>query len=178
MDRDPPGYEIDVVRAYEIGELARIETAAAKIFPREDLQTAPDPFVPVSFYEEAAADGRLWVARTRASAEPVGFVATMIVDGNAHLAEMDVVPEHGRRGLGRALLARAIEWARERGHPRVTLTTFHHLQWNGPFYRSAGFEETTDLGPELRAIVESEARKGLRNRIAMALDLSRSRSGG
>jgi GNAT superfamily N-acetyltransferase len=174
MDGIPPEYEIDVVRAHEIGELPRIEREASAIFPREDLQTAPDPHPPLSLYADAAADGRLWVARTRASAQVVGFALTMIVDGEAHLGEMDVLPAHGRRGLGRALVDRVVQWARERGHSRVTLTTFHHLPWNGPFYRGAGFVEIADadLGAELRGILQTEARKGLRNRIAMELDLS------
>ena len=61
----PAGYQIGAPRAYELAELPAIEVEAAALFPREDL--APEmreEGLPLSFFEEVASAGRLWVART------------------------------------------------------------------------------------------------------------------
>jgi predicted N-acetyltransferase YhbS len=88
---------------------------------------------------------------------------------------MDVVPAHAGRGLGRALVVEVAEWARREGFPSVTLTTFRHLPWNGPFYARQGFSElaAAELGPELRAALDEEVEHGLdpAKRVAMRLDL-------
>src|SRR5690349_18843714 len=59
-------------------------------------------------------------------------------DGTAYVEEMDVLTDHGRRGLGGRLLEAVCTWAREQGHPAVTLSTFRDVPWNGPFYRDTG----------------------------------------
>ena len=64
--------------------------------------------------------------------------------GGAHLAQLSVQPDHGRRGLGRALLRAACEWALGHGYDELTLTTYRDVPWNGPFYASEGFVE---IGP-------------------------------
>lgn len=172
----PTGYTIGRPRAHELADLCRIEVAAAAIVPPEDL--APNlrqKSLPMSFFENASSAGRLWVARTVERAAPVGFAAAILLDGSAHLHEMDVLPAHGRRGIGRALVRQVAEWARASGFSTLTLTTFRHLPWNAPFYASVGFAEITcrDLGPELRECLAKEADDGLEplNRVAMRLDL-------
>jgi GNAT superfamily N-acetyltransferase len=87
----------------------------------------------------------------------------MLLDGSAHLHEMDVLPDHGRRGLGGALVERIARWARDAGFRTLTLTTFRHLAWNAPFYTRLGFEEipAAEIGPELRDALDEEAAAGL-----------------
>ena len=70
-----------------------------------------------------------------------------------HLEEVDVHPDHGRRGVGTALVRAVCDWVRRSGHAEITLTTFRALPWNMPFYRRLGFEEMRDdaLRPELLA---------------------------
>ena len=69
-----------------------------------------------------------------------------------------------------------VKWARRREFPSITLTTFRHLPWNGPFYRRLGFEELSDaaLTKELAEQLECEAAEGLdrSKRVAMRLDLT------
>lgn len=176
MPNELEDYEIAAPRLEDLEALEGIELAAAALFPPEDLSLdLRDEGLPRSFFERAAKEGRLWVARSRRSGEPVGFAAAVLVDGAAHLHEVDVHPDHGRRGLGRALVERTAAWARDAGYPSLTLTTFRHLPWNAPFYASVGFEEVqpADVGPELRALLDEEADNGLdpSKRVAMRLSL-------
>jgi predicted N-acetyltransferase YhbS len=75
-----------------------------------------------------------------------------------------VLPAHGRRGVGAALVRAVCAWARERGLPSVTLTTYRDVPWNAPFYTRLGFRtlRAAELGPKLRALVASEDAHGLR----------------
>ena len=94
-----------------------------------------------------------------------------VVDGFAHLEEMNVHPDHGRRGIGSQLLGTVISWARAGGFPGVTLITFRHLPWNAPFYERHGFVQLDDrdTNNSLRDLMREEAEAGLqpRNRVAM-----------
>ena len=85
------------------------------------------------------------------------------MDGLAHLEQLSVRPERGRRGLGAALLESVCEWAAQRRLEAVTLTTFVHVPWNAPFYAKNGFRVMGDgqVGPELRKLQADEAAHGL-----------------
>jgi GNAT superfamily N-acetyltransferase len=71
-----------------------------------------------------ALAGRLWVVVDDDNDNPLGYVRTDEVDGQAHIAQVSVTPEAQGRGLGRALLERVRIWALETGKPTITLTTF------------------------------------------------------
>jgi GNAT superfamily N-acetyltransferase len=172
----PEGYEIGAAQPHELAALETIELEAATVVPLEDLSAElRQSGLPLSFFQEAADAGRLFVARSREPREPVGFGVAILLDASAHLHEMDVLPAHARRGLGRALVERVAQWARESGYPWLTLTTFRHLAWNAPFYARLGFVEipAKDIGPELRHALDKEAEDGLDpvKRMAMRLDL-------
>lgn len=72
---------------------------------------------------------------------PVGFAAALPVDGFLHIAELSVDPDHGRIGLGRALVEAVDRVARRDGFAGVTLTTFRDVPFNAPFYARLGFVE-------------------------------------
>lgn len=106
--------------------------------------------------------GLLWVASTEAV--PVGFAQVKLLEsGSAHLDELDVHPEHGRRGLGRRLVTAVCEWAAGERLPQVTLSTFRDVPWNMPFYASLGFAVVAppERSDAMRAIVADETRRGL-----------------
>jgi predicted GNAT family acetyltransferase len=65
------------------------------------------------------------------------------------------------KGVGRQLIACAVEHARKLGLTSLTLTTFRDVPWNAPFYARLGFEIVTELTPELRQKREEEAAHGL-----------------
>lgn len=92
----------------------------------------------------------------------VGFALCGRVDRNMHLFEMDVLPEHGRRGIGSALLQAVCRQARATGHDAMTLATLRDVPWNAPFYARRGFEELPELswGPGLRKIIGRERMLG------------------
>jgi GNAT superfamily N-acetyltransferase len=174
--RVPVGYEIGTPRPHELAALSGIEIAAAAIFPPEHIvPERREKGLPLTFFQDASSAGRLWVARTVEPAAPVGFAAAILLDGSAHLHEMDVLPGHGRRGVGRTLVLHVAQWARASGFVSLTLTTFRHLPWNAPFYASVGFAalDDRDLGPQLRAAMVKEAEHGLdpSKRVAMRLAL-------
>jgi len=93
---------------------------------------------------------------------PVGFACVEVVDGNALLWQLSVHPDAGRRGLGSALVEAVCDWARERGHGAVVLTTYRDVLWNAPFYARLGFEVVpeADLTPGLAAIRRHEQEIG------------------
>jgi predicted N-acetyltransferase YhbS len=56
---------------------------------------------------------------------------------------LSVAAEHQRRGIGGALLRRAVEHAWQAGYAAVILNTYRDIPWNGPFYARRGFVEVT-----------------------------------
>jgi len=157
-----PRYTIGLARRGELAALADIERAAGALLLPYAPPSILDETTGDDVLREALAHGRLWVARD--GADPVGFaIVCMLAPDHPHLAEVDVHPDHGRRGVGTALVREACAWLRQSCHPALTLTTFRRVPWNMPFYGGLGFEEVSpaDLGPELRAVVDDETARGL-----------------
>ena len=123
---------------------------------------------------EAQREGQIWVA-TDLQETPVGFAMAAVVDGNPHLDEMDVLPAHGRNGIGTRLVQTVIGWAASHGHDLLTLVTFRHLPWNAAFYARLGFETVLagDVGHEINELLEEERSAGinLENRVVMMMKL-------
>jgi GNAT superfamily N-acetyltransferase len=108
------------------------------------------------------SDGRAWVS-VDPDDRPVAYLVAEIVDGRAHIEQVSVRPSHARRGLGGALIETLAEWARSRGLPALTLTTFAAVPWNAPYYERLRFRilPEAELGDGLRAIRRAEAARGL-----------------
>ena len=96
-----------------------------------------------------------------AGTPPVGFARVDEVGGQAHLEQLSVQPDFGGRGIGRSLVEAALDAARSRGYPSMTLCTFADVPFNAPFYASCGFEEFAQPGPALAALRIHEAQLGL-----------------
>lgn len=168
MTSAPPGYHIRLARHDEVERLQDIERRAASSFVGKEAETGfSDTQVhgvsAVSALERANQDGRLWVAADAQDA-PVGFALVTDLGLFAHLEELDVLPEHARKGLGSALLEAVCEWAFTRGFSAVTLSTFRDVPWNAPFFARRGFTvvDAADQPPELVHVVALERKKGLR----------------
>ena len=153
---------IVLARPHDVPALPAIERAAARLF---------EGLVPAALLEEATgvdelaaaqAAGLLWVAL--ADDVPVGFAHVGLRDdGVPHLEEIDVLPAHGRRGLGAGLVRAVCAWVAASGHREITLTTFRDVAWNAPFYARLGFTvvERDDWPPAIAAIVAGETARGL-----------------
>jgi GNAT superfamily N-acetyltransferase len=105
---------------------------------------------------------------------PQGFVSVELVDGIPHTWQLSVDPEHGRQGLGRALVEAVCDWGRTEGFGAITLTTYRDAPWNGPFYASLGFCVMETLSSGLIEIRQHE--RAIRDddfgpRVAMRRDL-------
>jgi GNAT superfamily N-acetyltransferase len=135
---------IALAESADLPHLLEIERRAAALFQQVPLIAGLPLEAPDRDFAGAQRDGRLWVARGDAGGPPVGFALVARVGEEWHLQEMDVLPEHGRRGLGRALLAAACEWVRAQGEGTLTLTTFRDVPWNAPFYERCGFRRLAD----------------------------------
>ena len=156
------GYDLRLGRSAELRELRRIEREAGILFAEVGMHAVADDDPPtIEELEAYRAAGRLWVVK--AGDQPVGYALAETVDGHGHLAQLSVVPTHGRRGLGRALCCQVEDWARGQGHRAVTLTTFAEVAWNAPYYRRLGYRPMSEaeFGPQLQAIVAAETDRGL-----------------
>jgi predicted DCC family thiol-disulfide oxidoreductase YuxK/GNAT superfamily N-acetyltransferase len=106
--------------------------------------------------------GRVWVAADERD-RPVGFAVASVVGGSAHLEELDVLPEAGRRGIGTRLVGTVCDWAASQGFSAITLSTFRDVPWNAPFYERLGFRPLApvDLSPALREVRAREEHLGI-----------------
>lgn len=150
--------------------LRAIELAAARLLAGHVPESVLTETTSDEELKDAHARGRLWVAL--ADDRPVGFADVKVLEPTvAHLEEIDVHPEHGRRGLGRRLVMAVCAWAASDGYRAVTLTTFRDIRWNMPFYARLGFEVIVpdELSPAWRSVIEDETIRGLdrARRVAM-----------
>lgn len=169
-------YEIRQARTVDLPYLGPIELAAAQLLAGHAPESVLNETTNDAELLSAQRQGLLWVAL--ADDVPVGFAHLKFIEpGSVHLAEIDVHPDHGRRGIGTQLLRTVCDWAAANGCLYVTLTTFREVRWNMPFYARFGFDTipSTGLTPALISIIEDEARRGLDTdrRVAMRFDLSR-----
>jgi len=92
--------------------------------------------------EEFDADDELAVhALAMVAGEPAGTGRLVLHPRYAKIGRMAVLAGVRRHGVGRAILTRLMDLARERGATRLVL----HAQVHAiPFYAAAGFEVTSD----------------------------------
>lgn len=154
---------IRAARHDELHLLRSLERAAGRIFAGVGLDVVADDEPPsIEELGHYLTLGRLWVAVDETD-QPLGYAMVSEVDGEAHLDQVSVHPDHGRQGIGTALVEHACKWARDSGFHAVTITTYRHVPWNGPLYARLGFEVVADadFGPEVAAIRATERAKGL-----------------
>jgi GNAT superfamily N-acetyltransferase len=105
--------------------------------------------------ETYSGRGRFWVYRQGEAI--VGTAAILELSRErAQLCRMFVLPAHQGRGVGQALLDRALEFAREQGYGEVVLESWRVLTRAHRFYERKGFvrfredEEQFDYRLDLR----------------------------
>jgi GNAT superfamily N-acetyltransferase len=163
-------------RVDELEQLRDIERAAGTLFAEVGLaDVASHEPESVDTLAEYLNEGRAWVIADHDA--PVGYAIVDVVDSLAHLEQLSVRPDHGRQGLGSALLAHVCAWAGQQRFDAVTLTTFTDVPWNAPFYAKHGFcvLHDSEIGPGLRERRALEATYGLdpTQRVCMRLQIGR-----
>lgn len=164
-------FSIRLATPQDVPHLPAIEAAASMLFDACAITTELPPEVtPLEKLTKAQQQGRLWVALSEQDT-PVGFALVELLVTTAHLEELDVLPEYGRRGIGAALVRAICEWAATQGLEAVTLTTFRDIPWNAPFYARLGFRELppNDWTPPLRKRVADETAHGLRPELRVVM---------
>src|SRR5262249_4493876 len=150
----PADVRIRLARAAELPELQRVEREAGARFRGlgllDHLLDHSLALTELSAHQRA---GRVWVA-AGADERPLGFAVASVLDGTAHLEELDVLPAAGRKGIGRRLVDTVCDWAKAQGFSAITLSTFRDVPWNGPFYERLGFRSLSpaELSPALRDV--------------------------
>lgn len=160
------------IRAARIDEhagLEDVERAADTVL--ETLLRPERPFAPTPGADRASAPGFTLVAQG-GTGRLLGFVHVLEDADGTHLEQVSVLPDHGRRGIGRALVEAACVEARERGHRSITLRTYVDVPWNAPFYRSAGFAESEPSGAVQLARRADERTAGL-DRLGRRIQMTR-----
>jgi GNAT superfamily N-acetyltransferase len=160
MRRLPRGYGIGLASMGEIDALIAIDLAAGQMFAPTGLLSfdALGDHVPAGILADAIRASHVLVVRQGGA--PAGFAMVSVREGSLYLDQISVDPAHGRKGLGRALIAGVIRMARQKKARRVTLSTFREVAWNGPYYKRLGFRELPEkrLMPWMKELESLQAR--------------------
>jgi GNAT superfamily N-acetyltransferase len=144
------------IRVAEPGDMARLAEIEAQSDPGLDgsgLGALPGA---------ALRDGSTAAAVLLVAGRPaVAYIRIDEVDGVAHVDQLAVLPALARRGIGKALLDAAVDWAARSGYPAMTLSTFAESDWNQRVYDATGFRPTEVLTPGLRELRDWERAIGM-----------------
>lgn len=139
-----------------------IERAAASLYAPFGLESALlETVTPSLRVERAVRAGELLVA-TDAQDRAIGYALFAVLGDDLHLEELAVMPSHGRRGHGTALLEALAIVALGRGASRITLVTLDFVPFGAAFYLARGFSPlAVDALPSfMAALVDPTVRDG------------------
>lgn len=153
LERSRPDFEI---RAFQRGDAPKARRLIETVW-REHFDRHPDPFVRDFIYsrlsdvddaEAIYGDQAIFLCAV-IEAEIVGTGAIKRVDDReCEMTRMFVASTCRRRGLGRAIAAQLIEFARGVGYDRVRLSSNKALAASHRLYESMGFQATSPWDPE------------------------------
>ncbi|MEV0250982.1 GNAT family N-acetyltransferase [Nocardia sp. NPDC050712] len=156
--------------------LQDIERAAGKPFAGIGMQAVADDDPPtLATLREFQRAGRAWVLPDDTD-HPIAYLVLGLVDGNAHIDQVSVDPDHAGHRIGKGLIDHAVRWAKDQDLQAITLTTFTEVPWNGPYYERLGFHYLAPGAetPGLRELRAAESTHGLDRwpRACMRADLA------
>jgi len=145
-------------REDEFARLNEIETVADEIFATVGLHVV---LAMANASHERLRQGPVWVACDDAD-RPIGFALAGEIDDFAMLEQLSVLPDHGRKGIGGALIREVADWARREGFDTLVLSTYRDVAWNQGYYERQGFDEMPDsaFGDAIRAMNAEHAAAG------------------
>lgn len=134
-----PGFRLRAARSGDFGWIvSRHGALYAKEQGWDERFEAEVCRIVLQFLESGSSRKRCWIAE--AGGKRLGSV--YVVERTPRLAQLRVLlvePEARGMGVGRALVARAVAFARKAGFNRIMLVTYAHLLPAGNTYRGAGF---------------------------------------
>ena len=101
----------------------------------------PQPWRRDFFESELEADGRFNRIARGGDGRIVGYCFSMHVLDEMHVNKIAVAPAWRRRGVAKALMDDALEFARSRGIASIALEVRESNEGARAFYRTLGFEE-------------------------------------
>lgn len=168
-------YTIRLARNEDCEAMRDIEISAAQRFAGLNLieDAHLDNHLCPQRLGDLVSKKQVWVAC--ADEVPVGFIVASHLESGCLLEELDVVADHGGRGLGRKLVAAVLSWAKEHQYTTVILSTFRDVPWNAPFYTRLGFEiiPEDEFTPDLHQLRKNElaAALPLEHRVFMRINV-------
>lgn len=138
----PKPYSISLAEMENIPALIAADKAASSLFAPTGLldEAALNDHVPAEIFEREIPLGNVFAARHQDNSV-IGFALARPLGTGMYLDQVSVDPDHGMKGIGRALVLKVITETEQRRLPHVSLSTFRDLPWNAPFYASMGFKE-------------------------------------
>jgi len=137
----PPTYPAPPSQVYSWQAQSRADLQAASTIRRIAFRFKPG--TALTYFEDMAEDwllgdpARLFLAHAEEGAPPAAIGACIMAAGVPGIYVMATLPAWGRRGLGKAVLARILSEAKEEGHALIVLTASAQ---GYPLYRKFGFE--------------------------------------
>lgn len=168
----PKGYRIRMMEPGEAPRLLAISLAGDALLIKagrgELAKAAP---VPLDDFVRFLIAHEIFVAFEKASGEPVGFAAARDIADLYWLSALSVDPDHGRQGIGAALLEAVTQRARWFFHRALGLTTYVDIAFNRPFYEHHGFmtvaRKDLDGMLEARLVEETPPGAAVQDRVVM-----------
>ncbi len=132
---------IRFARTSDLKAIKEVELAAASRFKGLGLvDHLMDHHFEQTLLKTLIKEEQVWISVCEQEQNKVtGFAIATVLGPLAYLEELDVLPGFGRQGIGRALVLKVVDWAREKKFGHLTLSTFAHIPWNAPFYEKLGF---------------------------------------
>jgi GNAT superfamily N-acetyltransferase len=153
------GFSIRAARREELDAIVAVDDAASTLYAQAglDFSFASDhPFVVGEIARWARAiDAGLAEVAVGNDERLLAFMTLAHVDDAPYLDQLAVHPHAMRRGIGGALLRRALAWS---GALPLWLTTYAHLPWNQPYYERHGFIAVAEerCGPQMRQLLAGQ----------------------
>ena len=176
MEKDKAKYRIRLARPAEVLLMRKIEDKASERFLGLGLieDESSDSSYPLDELARLVTKEQVWVV-CEDDDIPVGMIIASERDGIGYVEELDVLPDHGKHGLGSRLLEHACSWADQQGFTAIALSTFTSVPWNAPFYRKRGFRDLApeEWTPQMHLLHKKEAELGLKmeDRVFMRREL-------
>ena len=143
MARDEPALTPEIV-AFEPGYAEGFAVLVADTLREFGFER--DPELDRDLDDPAGTYAALWIALV--GGEVAGSVALRDLGGHAYeLKRMYLRSTHRGRGIGRRLLATALDWAGANGAKVVRLDTTERMTAARRLYESAGFVRVSDATP-------------------------------